>query len=88
MSYQFYLSANAVKNDHKSMAQISQNIQNITLYKFISYTKLNFKTNISNQNIEVYISVYNTVETPSNGIIWWTLKFINVKFGPEHVTSC
>ena len=57
-----------------------KNIQNIILHKFTSYTKLNFKTNISNQNIEVYLSIYNTLEIPTNGITWWTLKFTNVKF--------
>ena len=71
-------------HSHKS----HKNIQNITLYKFISYTKLYFKANISNQNIEVYLSIYNTMDTPSNGISRWTLKFTNVKFGPENVISC
>ena len=28
------------------------------------------------------------MEIPSNGITWWTPKFTNVKFGPEHVISC
>ena len=69
---------------HKNLIKTSKTSH----YKFISNTELNFKTNISNQNIEVYLSIYNTVDTPSNGISWWTLKFTNVKFGPEYVISC